>query len=955
MKSEEEIVFCFADLTKLLFSQKKKLFRVGWICFTTSFLFLLLSQVQFKSSGIFQEVVERKSEIDLFKNFLSFTKDITLDLQAASLMKTERILKPVIQKLGLQANIKDQFFLTKVFKRIFSNLWIELGYRINDPDRFIFNDVVYEDNECSSFYIRFSSPSTFELLDINKKHLLSSSIGQICRIDLINFILKKVPKNLKINKSYSLTFFPVKSYKELLEKAIKITPDKENESILHLTCVHADRNLSYAVVNVLMEEYQNYLKHEVDRISKAEIAYLSKKQEDLFDQLKRSLDQSVAYQQKVIETRGFLGFQDQVKGILTPYHKCLDEMAVIDLKLKRIQSFNDENGSIGYFFKELKEIYQEIETLKSDKGIVELAIPHAKYPIESKTSLVKILGIDFSHRPYSLESDFFTSLSSLTKELGITNKKIEEVKISLNDLSQKNEIAYNQMHLSLLDENDKKQLLKEHFKLLSLKKNILQKRIFSSSSPLIEMEGVDLKTAQTLCLSYNKKIDATKVAIHYLIDLKDQIQRGIDIGSLSSIITDKIALELVQKGSNISFLLQDKKNRSEKEKSRLSDDLSYLKNVLYHHLDQMEKVEKLQEKLYKEKIIALQRVIADRIDQKIFLLKQKEQDFISSLKVDLLMEKGILATNLKELQLKMVDIPEEWRLEKELQFKTDMVLKMIDGIAKGLEQKTIGTHLNQIQSKPIDLASIPMTPLKPHLLLFSCFWAIVGMIFWFFKVFLKGTLKGFSLSKEVLISQNKEVCGTLCFSCNGVTHFEDQDLETLRKVSSFVCHDFAYQKKRIIASLLQSNGYDYAYSLAKLLSKKNYRVLVMQTSFPAIYEQKKTEGWVDFLEGKTDKLNIENNDGFDVLFSGRATRFGAELISSLAFLNFINTLKEKYEIILLTNNAMPQLAEARAFLLFSDKVVLTLDRETKDQIKPFFEWENYKKTKCLSFIFCSKD
>src|SRR6185369_12560000 len=96
---------------------------------------------------------------------------------------------------------------------------------------------------------------------------------------------------------------------------------KSNKTIYDLTMEHRDRHLGARLLNGLMEEYRRYLAQERDQIAAEQLAYLEKKQADIYGKLEGVFSEHTAYLKNIVEEKGFIGLKQELESYVEPHER----------------------------------------------------------------------------------------------------------------------------------------------------------------------------------------------------------------------------------------------------------------------------------------------------------------------------------------------------------------------------------------------------------------------------------------------------------------------------------------------------------------------------------------------------------------------------------------------------------------------------------------------------------
>ena len=830
----------------------------------------------------------------------------------------------------------------------------------------------------------------------------------------VAFTFLKTPKNLKLKKLYKLDISPNTKVLSFLSENIKIKQFDKSNDILCLSLDHRDRHLAARILNSLMERYQEYLKTENHIFTKLQLSYLEERQDEVYRTLKKDFDEYVLYLSDNLGAKGFMTLDHELNSLLAPHNKYLASIFSIDLELDRLKNvdkrarFIDNSSSIAGT--EISKIAYKLTELELERDSINLSLNSdvegkhlATYQSKVKTIEEKIKGIDLKisdlknedivlddcmsgdygeeikklaavKQDFLLEKDDLSSSYNGVEDYSWIAKRNEDLEIIRNEKKQNeemlnylsnNDIEEISAPLSLKNimngssndfssfinnedrKNDVKDYIKHHIHLLSLKENMLKE----SHLPYEENEYncLDIETAKKIYMTCNATLDEIKVQIEELQHGREElIKDEMEISSLSLILNDSTSLEVIKKAGSISVEINDVQNRGEKNIKRLQGELALQKEFLIHHMNELIKLKKIHEKVVLRKIDVLKKVLFVGVNQKITLLNETADNFVKS-RIDYLnVEKNLLHEKTKELQEKMEILPQRWKLEKMLELKSDMSIKIMQASSQLLEAKTMAHHLHQIQSRPLDLAVAPFLPVPPYLLFLLLLSVVLATIFVFIFYFIKSALYGFHVSLASLEASNHNVGGVISPLCDGEdTDYVNKDIETLREVAAQISEKNGIK----IVSLIGNGGPNYSFSLASLFGKSEKKVLIIECESKS-YRSKDEDGkgFIAYLEKKIKKIPIAERKDYDLMQAGGYSRYFTEIVGSNGFINLINEMTSKYDYVFVYTSASLNHSSAKVLLNFSNMVVVTINDETMQEMKPYIDWRSDIDNRYLSFI-----
>lgn len=940
----KEIIFCPLDLWRLFFKKLKKILIFSFIGSFILLLYLLSLPVSYPISATFKEMVD-KDENWSVKEFFVGSFAINNYSQASTIMLSKQVLTPLVEELGLQANIQlGSNKISKFFKNCFENILAEVGYPLKDEERFVFKNVKYNDEKPLNLFISFNSENSFTIFDEDKKKIKNGLSNEPFQLNKLIFTLTRVPKNLILHNFYDFTILPTISLADCLSQKISIKSLKENRNVLLLTFKDRDRYRGANILNNLMLQYQKYLKKESDNFANEQLIYLKKRQMEMNENLNSSLDEYENYLSKNVKDKGFFTLGHEMDTLLSPHNKYNSQLFDLELEIANLQNlkknpnFYNQEGELG-------KIENDLAHLKNEKDLLSLSLlEHAK--TLGKNSLDKRLEkIDMELK--KLQKNEISSLldPSVDKLIQEKQKFIEEKEslalasdfdwvkdknkrmISVKEkrekyeallLKVKNDEKDLGLNIQIKDPSNKRALLEylENFiYLLKVQEKSIDSCFFSTN---LDLNGLDLDTSRHLYLTNISSLEGLKNDLEKISHVKEKLKiDDLEISSLSTILNDPVSNSILNKAATLILEMQDKKNRSDNDFARMKEELAIQKKFLALHLDELLDLNLLSQRLTVNKIEQLRKVLLNLLNQQISLLDERSQRLIDTKIAKLKEEKSLLLDKNKEIQEKMEELPLRWKSEKLLQLKTDLSMKMMQTTANLLESKSIARQLHQVLSKPLDLAIVPLQIKPPKLRLFFVIFFLFFMILSFFFIVIKEALSGFTLSLEML-SFSHHTSGYLSHLNRYDLEYKKRDLQTLREMINFL----TLQDK--IISILSNTGSDYSFHLANLLSKSGKKILVIDS-------EDISDGFLQYLD--KDTLPIRSQGEFDYLSMGNSSPFSLEIISSQKFKDILFSLENKYDHLIIFTKTSFNDQMGKVLLRLSDCSFVTIKNETIEDLK----------------------
>ncbi len=951
------LFFSLDDIQEEWRQKKKRWAQVTLFAILLPTALFFLTPVQFVSQATFKEEIEKEDQMSNLKDLLGAVS--AYEPKASVLMKSKRLLRPVVENLGLQVRVDEKSLLSKVMGRLLDNWALLIGGEIKDRDAFLFRDVKYEGEKISRLELQILSDESFAIY-AGKKELGKGKLFEPFHFKGGQFTLYHIPERVRKKKKYSLLFTPWLPLFEGLSKSLVIESDKINKSILRISFSHRDRWQATALVNEVMQQFKNYLSQEQEERTKAQIAYLERRQEKFKEKWQKSLEEHVAFVEENIAEDGFLGYQERLAHFLHPLNSYMDKL--LSLELEDLQLEEGECAGSSPIFPDMKGISDNKEMLTFRKNLIANSLPEKEKMLESLLTLFQKLereeeALSSADSPVTKEKNELISQKQMWEKISYPSLPNVEQKMDLFERLQEEKKQIEQVKIAIA-ENDREALsllsystpfqrdelfehVEEYEKLVELKEKTYKERILSSLSIPEELEGIELETANLLVGEYQSGLDKSFAFRNKLQLLRAQLARvPFDAGSLLESIKDPISQKLLGKISDLQQALHDKKNHSEREQNRIGQDIESTREFLLTHLEKLEQIEKLNQDFLQKNISRIQEVIIDRINQKLGALSQQEERFIHSRKKQIATEKNLLLEKIAQIKQEMQFLPKQWFKETMLKWQTELSMRMMESITKILESKTISSHLHNISSKPLDHAEQPLKPISKKLGLKILFMLLLSHIGFVLFLIIKMHWKGFTPSLPTLQGLGQSVVGPITKQIR-FAPFVGEDIETLRSSLSFVTQG----KGKKVAIYCKENE-NFTPALAELLGKMGFSSLILSLSFSHVKEKK---GWLQYIKQEVKELPIQEKEGFYFLPTGGITSFGFEQISSPPFASLIEEMEKEYDFLFLHHDGTLDSMQGKALLHLVEKALVCYEKERIEALQPYMDW-GYIDDKRIAFM-----
>lgn len=944
----DAILITFSDLKRLFLRHRSAIQWSAIICGLCVFAFTLLREPQYHAEATFKQA-SRQNDVSMnMKELFQHVLPASSENGAMTIMRSNELLKDVVEIMGLQVHCEPDFFLLRAFKRIWENALCELSKPLSDPDIFRFSNVSYDGEDLLRLQIKLIDDTHYQLLDSQKKLIAEAALGEPVKIGNATLSLTHIPQRAKKDRFYKLAIEPWIGAVSRIRKKFDVKPLKQDKTVLQLSFRARDRFFASTVLNQVMKSYQKYLRKENEEMCQSQLAYLQKRQDELIVEHDHALKEHVAYLMENLGKNGYIGFAQELETLAEPKNLYTSKLFNIDVELDRLLT---EKEPLMYGRESIQ--YESFnKTALTDN-------PQFSHLNNSPLEQIKREKIhqweDFDLEQRRLD---ILPVQPLVTEIQDVALQVEELKQFLKDIEKEEEI----LDASVLLNNPNRTIvqsvkqflalqtpsddlkpvvlktqfvphLKETISQLERRFEMLNEDLNLHQQDFNDFTGLSIDTAQKLMVEYTQKRDNLQAEMKELIYLRDRLARpDFELSSLGVVINDPVTNELIHKASAIALQLKDNNNRSAREQERLLDTLKTQKSFLSQYIFQTVDLKKLRTKLLENKIASLQ-------ERMINLLRS---------------EKQLLGQKLKEINYKMGDLPEKWRRESLLKLKKEMGTMMIQAVAQLAESKSLAQSTFQVASKPLDIALPSTRPNSPRIFLVSLFAAVLGAAGCYFFLFCKALLRGLPVTEDNLKLSGFRVAGSLSRYCTtNLSQMKESDLETLRHNAEFLSSHLK-KHEAVTAALIGGKYPDYSSGLAELLSMRGLKVLVINYVFDRVVHSDQMPGLWQFIQGQTPTPPIRHYLRYDFLPSGGTTRHGAEYVSSPQFLDLLSQVKQKYDVILVFSSADAAKAEGFALLKIADAALVTVQQERKEELFAYCDWSSKKGTAAATFVYAEE-
>lgn len=934
--SKQENFIIFSDI-KALFFRMKWIILLGACIFGGIGVYKRSQRPIFhKVSGVFRETGAPQMHFGT-GNFSSFLASLGMGSKPGeghALLLSSKILGPVIEKLGMQAQVSTETSIERKKRLMKEALNAERGRPFSPPSQFVFSHVRYLGEKPQGYCLFFTSKESFEVRDNEKNVLAHGDVGEPVDIEGASFTIEKTPVNLAPRTCYSISFTPLSESILSLRKAIEVTYYLGMPSLFSLEIMHTDRHFAMHILNEVMDAYKIYLESESSRVTDGQLAYLVNRRDEYMEKMDEHLRVHVDYLKENLESKGALNLGQQLPQFQGRKQELANDLMGIELKLSELQHVDPRLAvDLG---NEVASLQGELHGMSKERDALMLALVGSEsYEDRIAKKVRRLDGIEKEELRVKTGIDtFFSSLSEIRRQQDRTRLEANEFgKILSPDATQLKKVQQEKQKLIQFAHDPSggrlsQEYVKNQIRLLSLQEGTLKQRLFHGTSRGEEYKGIDLSAARQLHLTYLQQRDQAESKIREMAFAKEQLEKDdAEWISIAMIFPDPLCQELVREMGELKKNLRKERLLTEKERERMEKKVSRMKEDLFRHMEQIVALSHLEKERNEDRIASVRLAILDLLGQEASLIEKQIEDRIEEKLAHLKREKGLIEGQIEGIQEEMKGVPDTWLREHRLKFAADMNKGMLEALVHLVESKSIEKNLSILESGPLEFAQGPISPKPPLLKVFGIIGALLGALVTFAGCFIYYIYKGFPLTLRNMSVRGEKV----------VAPIRPNDLEGLRRLSLV----FKEEKKLpLVACLVMGKGYDYTFPFAELLSKEGKKILVIDLNFQKKVQDRNIPGLIHYLEGESKAPSIREKSYGDYIPMGGNTIYGDEILQNPKFNAFLSEKKKEYDVILLDLPASIEETLPKTFFGITDVMVLRLDNASFSVIEPYLEWES---------------
>ena len=262
--------------------------------------------------------------------------------EAYSLIKSRKLLKDVVDKHHLQANLEAHSNREGWREKMENNFLALKAVYLRSPKPLLEEfccplKVTFLDYPGENFHfllIDLQEDGRYSVTDrrLSEKFLGEGMLSVPFQHEEFAFTLDLAfPDNSFATEPFSLEIKPLNSAVKELSNKLGVEPSKDDKSLLKITFSHRDRHLSSAVINSVMEAYQNYLKTYHANLSFKQLDYLNLRRDHSTRNLENLMNKHADYLSKDVYGAGFIDSEKEMEFLALNQHEYKEKLLANEL------------------------------------------------------------------------------------------------------------------------------------------------------------------------------------------------------------------------------------------------------------------------------------------------------------------------------------------------------------------------------------------------------------------------------------------------------------------------------------------------------------------------------------------------------------------------------------------------------------------------------------------------
>lgn len=942
-------LIAFSDIINIFKKGKVKIIIGSLALASFAAYYTLTKPIKFQAEATFKERTSSNQGIGQSSIALSlFSGSNSGDKNGAiTIMKSRKLLEPMIGNLGLQATLSKKSSGSSTFQTIRENLTVEYSYFKKSPipplpdlkPTLKAKNIVYNGEIPLSATLTFESEDAYRVTGPKNEDLGLGKIDHPFVTEEFQFMITRQNSEPVTSDVYFISLKPLSATATGISKQIDLKYDKEDPNLLILRYSNRDRHFSSQLINKLMGVYQDFLKGEQNRASDSQIDYLNRRETEMGNNLRTMLNSHADNISSEVTSAGYTDSQKAMAFYAGQLQRYQERLLRIDLELNRRERFKEAEVTFDSIPDNSPEapniinrLVSQLQQLKVESDALDLVLrnppsttkKHTEEALSAQINTLKTIKQNMTDAKAILASlergnvDFPMNVDLVDDPKFMIHAWRDQLTDQKANTEESNQVR-----------SEFKSYLSNLIHYFEVSEKATKERLKHQQSPQTEFQGINIQMANSIYLTYCNELNEVESKIVQYNHIGEQLKDpDFEISSLNSFLNEPVINAMVNKASVMLMALQDESNRSVKEKERIKKELDLQKRFLGLHIKQSVQLLNLKQMLVQDKIFSLQNAKMELIQKKISILEKQFSDSIESHISNLKQEKQLIEHQQKGVRKEMATLPQKWVSEKLINQQLSLNSLMVEELTHLVESKNIASNLAIIQSAPIDPAVPPTHPVRPKLFLFTILGAIFGAILTMGLLITEVMLKGIVASRE-----NLELRGL---------HISD----SLRRLTTYLHHPTSTSEDGKTLIMINCSK-EAAEETAVLFSRKREKSVILDLTFM----QGAGDGLLKYLEGEAPVPTILKSDRYDTIPSGGECSYKHELISSKAFDALLLKLKKEYQWVIAITDVEPSSPDAEYLLNTFDHALINAQGETLQELKlPIRAAQDSDNPKKISFL-----
>lgn len=326
------------DLFQIISTNRRWIQKWALILSLLALAYTLLCPVRYRAEASFKDKGKGHGSMDHNMVAMALMNSGGNDSEGSFAFKSARVVRPVVQKLGLQVSYSPSWSPFCLLGRIPANLYTAWAHfnSYEEPiftdieQTLVFRNVHYLGDHRTSFFLTFTSDHEFEVEGIK------GQVNHTFHFQEIEFTLLNPDKHLS-GRTFHVSLRPIEPTVESTIGSLRAEVDKKDKTLVKLEFVHPDRLTAASIVNELMESYHNYLAQEGQRLSDIQIAYLKRRETESIHSLEDVMKEHAHLVSNDLSTFGFSDSEKAMHFFTRQQEGLQTKLYALELEKRRLQ------------------------------------------------------------------------------------------------------------------------------------------------------------------------------------------------------------------------------------------------------------------------------------------------------------------------------------------------------------------------------------------------------------------------------------------------------------------------------------------------------------------------------------------------------------------------------------------------------------------------------------------